>query len=139
MSTPILKNLKADPDTTVDLTAHYPAELSKEAMEVWDQLAANTPWWWSEADLFTVERYCYLIGTDRVVRRQMNQADNDGNFNRYKSAWSIMKALSLELKSVEYALGVSPQGRAALKLDWDPEQPNREEGDGEEPVDPADL
>ncbi len=139
MSTPILKKLRADPDTTIDLTTHEPESLSAEAADVWGHFVANTPWWWSEADLLTIERYCYLMGVDRAVRRQMNDADKNDDFDRYQSAWKVMKSLSLELKNVEYALGVSPQGRAALKLDWDPEQPGREDGEGEEPTDPADL
>ncbi len=70
----------------------------------------------------------------------MNDADREDNFGKFRSAWSVMKALSLELKSVEYALGVSPQGRAALKLDWPTNQADRETPDeGDDPADPAEL
>lgn len=139
MSTPILKNLQADPDTVVDMS-DPPDTLIDQALDVWNRFAANPPYWWSESDLVTVERYCFLIGVDRYVRKQMNEARAEGDFKRYADAWSTMKSLSLELKNVEYSLGVTPQGRAALKLAHPGNQADREQPEGAgTPIDPRDL
>ncbi len=43
MSTPILKTLRADPSTTVDLSAHKPENLSDEATAVWEHFIQDTP------------------------------------------------------------------------------------------------
>lgn len=140
MSTPILKNLQADPDSAPDLLAYEPEGLEGAAREVWDHFAAATPYWWGTSDLMTVERYCFLIGVDRNVRATMNEAQRQNDFKRYADAWSVMKSLSLELKNVEYSLGVTPQGRAALKLSHPDDQGARERpAEDGAPMDPDDL
>ena len=140
MSTPILKTLQADPDSVPDLEAHTPAGLEGAALEVWDHFVRNTPYWWSVSDLLTVERYCFLIGVDRNVRTAMNTAQQGNDFKRYADGWAVMKSLSIELKNVEYSLGVTPQGRAALKLAHPDNQMDRETPeDSGDPIDPADL
>lgn len=140
MSTPILKNLKADPTQKIDLSAHEPDGLVGNALAVWQHFVVNTPYWWSESDLLTIERYCFLIGADRTLRREMNSADEAEDYTEYGKLWKTMKSLSLELKNVEYSLGVTPQGRAALKLDYAEGQTGREDpGDTDDPIDPEDL
>lgn len=140
MSTPILKSLQADPDSLVDMEALTPSGLEGHALEVWRHFAANPPYWWSATDMMTVERYCFLIGVNRYVQDTMNEAQRGGDFKRYVDAWATMKSLSLELKNVEYSLGVTPQGRAALKLAHPDDQSKREtpESDGAA-LDPDDL
>lgn len=143
MSTPILKSLKAEPGDEPDMSAHQP-DLEEDAQKVWDYYAAHTPFWWAVSDLLTVERYCTLVAVSRQAKKQMDRAlsrDNDDTGADYTRFYAVFKSANLELKAVEYQLGLTPQGRAALKLPTAAAQTNRED-DGEpdeEILDPDDL
>lgn len=136
MTTPILKSLKAQPGDEPDMADYTPVGLDSEGMKVWNHFVASTPFWWSESDLVTVERYCHLVATERAVRKVMNDSNTNNEWKRYEDAWKVMKPLAVELKAVEYSLGLSPQGRAALKLPSNAGQGKRED-DNEDPEDEA--
>lgn len=144
MSTPILKSLKAEPGDEPDLSAYEPEHLDEEGRKVWDYYARNTPFWWAVSDLITVERYCTLVSVSRQAKREMDRAlarDDDESGRDYTRFYGVFKSASLELKAAEYQLGLTPQGRAALKLPTAAAQVGRED-DGEqdqEVLDPDDL
>lgn len=144
MSTPILKSLKAEPGDEPDMNAYEPVGLNEDARAVWDHFARKTPYWWAVSDLLTVERYCDLVGVVRAVRRKMDEALNrtdDDATHDYKTFYAILKSASLELKNLEYQLGLTPQGRAALKLPHGANQGEKEgdDEDGYGAINPDDL
>lgn len=139
MSTPILKRLHADPSTSIDLNQYKP-ELSAEAQETWDYYLDNTPFWWSVHDLPTFERYCQLIGLTKQLNQDIEKARANDKPKAVFDLWSVVKSASLEVQKLEYALGLTPQSRAALKLELPADQTGREEpSGGDDPLDPAEL
>ena len=137
MSTPILKTLTADPNHRVDFRKHK-HKLKGGALNVWKEYAKQPPYWWSVSDLGTVERYCQLVHIERDLRDNWS-ATND--LTEMKIVWMMIKQISLEMKSVEYSLGLTPQARAALKLKEPADQTEREQTrkKGSKAIDPSDL
>lgn len=138
MSTPILKTLKADPNNKLDFSRHK-HELKGGALKVWKEFAKEHPYWWSLTDLPTVERYCQLVHIERTFRLKFDRAGAD--LDAMKLVWAMIKQVSLEIKSAEYSLGLTPQSRAALKLKEPADQAAREEASkkGGKALDPAKL
>lgn len=138
MSTPILKTLVADPDNVVDFSKHKPG-LTGEALKIWKALANEHPYWWSESDLLTVERYCLLVAVNRSINKDYHKATELAD---KKTLFAMLKASSIEMKAAEYSLGLTPQGRAALKLKDPSNQKGREQEakkKGAAVVKPSDL
>jgi len=115
MSTPILKKLEIDPTANLNM-AQYETTLTGTAKHYWDYYLTNTPTWWVEQDLPTVERFCVLLGAAADVAEDLNNTNLRNDVDLYNNRLKMYKTISLELKSVEYALGATPQARAALKL-----------------------
>jgi hypothetical protein len=140
MSTPILKTLVADPTSRVELDDYKPADLTPDGQDVWEMLSQAPPYWWSVHDLLTVERYCQMVGLDRSMRRLLATAEENGELSDISKIWQVIKSASIEIKALEYALGLTPQARAALRLEAPPDQGEREAvEDMPETFDPKDL
>lgn len=136
MSTPILKSLKADPNSKVDFSQHE-HRLEGGALEIWEAFANEHPYWWAMTDLGTVERYCQLAHIERELRTEWAKASEVAD---KRSVWMMVKQVSLEMKAAEYSLGLTPQSRAALKLKDPPDQGAREAvKKGGKVIDPSDL
>jgi len=97
------KALVADSSTALDLTNIEPMiPLKARGRKLWDQLAAETPYWWNAADIPTAMMLC--IATDAV-----SSALTKGSPN---ATASIIK----EWRSLAGELGMSPTSRGRLRL-----------------------
>jgi phage terminase small subunit len=115
MSTPVMKRLEVDLERTIDMGSAPSALVGRDAVEVWERFAANPPVWWDYQDLPTVERYCDLVGVYRQIRRVVDRCEQHG-LAEFSDMVKALKAVSLEVKGLEYSLGLTPQARAALKM-----------------------
>lgn len=101
------KGLVADSTTTVDLSAYEPAltlRKGSKGEKLWDQLTADTPFWWTEADIPTVGMLCAYTNT---VAAALNDADGS----------PAGKAAAVkEWRSLADQLGMTPTARSRLKL-----------------------
>ncbi len=139
MSTPILKKLHL-PDERLDMSSYDTADLPDSGLQVWQFFQDDTPYWWTSHDLPTIERYCYLRGLEIDAREMQVRAGKDGDLAGYDRMWKVTKSMSLEVAKVEYALGLTPQGRAALKLEHPGTGQSKDELDEEGiAIDPSEL
>ena len=100
------KGLVVDTTTSVDLTAYEPLvtlEPGGKGEKLWDQMATDTPFWWTEADIPTVGVLCAY--TDTVV----DVLDGDGSP-------AGKAAVIKEWRSLADQLGMTPTARSRLKL-----------------------
>lgn len=94
------KALVVDDTTTVDLADYEPAvELHTPGRHLWQQFAADPPFWWTEADLPTVALLCNAMDDLAVMDAGAGKA------TMYKEARQLLGEL-----------GLSPTSRGRLKL-----------------------
>ena len=116
MTTPVMKSLKADPDVLPPIGDYQTTNLTGSALKVWDQFVLDPPYWWNKHDLMTAERYCVILGIEHDLRGSLTPDLLKTEPTAYVDLVKLLKSISIELKSVEYSLGLTPQAKAALKL-----------------------
>lgn len=94
-----------DSTTTLDLAAaRPPVQLKTAGRQLWDQLAAEPPFWWTEADVPMAGMLC--AATDAVAQA-MRSADTSP---------AGRAAILKEWRSIADQLGMSPTSRSRIKL-----------------------
>lgn len=99
------KGLVVDSTTTLDLAASQPpVQLKTAGKALWEQLTADPPFWWTEADVPMVGVLC--AATDAVAQA-MRSAD---------ASPAARAAILKEWRSLADQLGMSPTSRSRIKL-----------------------
>lgn len=94
-----------DSTTALELDGYVPPVALKAAgKRLWDELAADVPFWWSEADVPMVGMLC--AATD-AVSAAMRSSDTSA---------AGRAAILKEWRSIADQLGMSPTSRSRIKL-----------------------
>lgn len=110
------KGLVVDPTTTLDLSNIQPLlPLESKGRELWDYLAADPPFWLTEADVPMVAVWC--AATD-AVKAALSTVPIGKNGDHELPAASVAQqaAIIKEWRALADQLGMTPTSRSRLKL-----------------------